>query len=141
MYCRICGKETTDGAVFCKDCGAGRLEPSSQPISNDTNPHISVNQAPNEKVSYNTMCVLGFTLSGISLIFDFQGLLSIAGIVLSVLGLINYKRKNEKGKTFAIFGIIIGVASLIITAIIIKANIENYFELISNMMENVESLQ
>ena len=53
---------------------------------------------------YNKVSVVAFWCSWISLFL---------GIVLGIVGLCKIKRNNEKGKSFAIFGIVVGSLKLI----------------------------
>lgn len=66
-----------------------------------------------QKAPYNKMCLIGLVISVISLFLKFWGIVGIAGVIVSVLGLINCKATNEKGKVLAIVGIAIGAYSII----------------------------
>lgn len=59
------------------------------------------------------MCIIGLVISGISLLINFCGLVGIVGTIVSVYGLITCEQKNENGKALAIFGIVIGVVSIL----------------------------
>ncbi len=98
MYCRNCGVELKDGTAFCTNCGQKQ--------------DADINNVTDNKNGYNTMCVVGFVMSLISLLINFWGIVGIIGTVLSIVGLMNCKKKNEKGKGLAIAGIIIGVISI-----------------------------
>ena len=118
MFCRNCGKEITDGTAFCPECGAaqnGTTQNASQEPPTISNAAYSnpTNQSEVKKVPYNTMCIVGLVVSGISLLLNFFGIVGIAGTILSVLGLMDCKKKNENGKALAIIGIVIGVFSII----------------------------
>lgn len=65
------------------------------------------------KAPYNTMCIVGLVVSGISLLLNFFGIVGIAGTILSVIGLINCTQKKENGKAVAIIGIVIGSFSIL----------------------------
>lgn len=95
MFCINCGKEITDNSVFCPECGVAQKK-------------INIKRVP-----YNTMCILGIVVSCISLLLNPYGLVGIAGTVLSVLGLIECKKKNENGKALAICGILLGISSIL----------------------------
>ena len=103
MYCYKCGKEIEDETRSCPYCGA------NQPI------HTSSSQS--SKPQYNMLCVLGFAVSCISLFIDPRGLCAITGIILSTIGMLNAKKKHEKGKVFAVLGIAIGAVEIVLTAI------------------------
>ena len=58
------------------------------------------------------MCIIGLVISGISLLLNFWGLAGIAGTIVSVIGLLSCKQKNENGKALAIIGLVIGAFSV-----------------------------
>ena len=103
MFCSNCGKEIKDGARFCPECGAAQQGTTPPPKGQS-----KVQTAP-----YNMMCIVGLVISGISLLLNFWGLVGIAGTIVSVIGLISCKQKNENGKALAIIGIVIGVFSIL----------------------------
>ena len=63
-----------------------------------------------EKKRTNSICIVGFVLSFVS---------SIAGLVLSIIGLIQAKRVEEGGSGLAIAGIVISTLKMIFLAIFI----------------------
>lgn len=118
MYCYNCGKELENGTTICPECGATQPESKKtntadpydyEPLNND-NPEID---------SYNILCVIGMVISCVSFVFRLHGLTAVVGIIVSVLGLLDYPKKNEKGKGFAIAGIIIGAVSLLFSIIFV----------------------
>ena len=67
----------------------------------------------------NILCVVGFFGALASILMG--GIPSLAALILSVIGLVQTKQRNERGRGLAIAGIIVssvGVASLIIGIII-----------------------
>ena len=66
-----------------------------------------------QKQLYNTACIVGFTISIISLFLNFLGIVGIAGTIVSVFGLSSCGHKNEKGRALAIIGIVIGAYSIL----------------------------
>lgn len=121
MYCIKCGKQIPDGVLFCPDCGAPQSTSESssnngsgqsgysQPGSNQ--PGYFIPPQTMKVASYNTMCIVGLVVSGISLFINFFGLVGITGIILSVIGLNQCKKMNENGKMLAVVGIILGAFS------------------------------
>lgn len=103
MYCKNCGKMIDEKTDYCPHCGVAQKDESSQSIPP---------RAIGEKSSDNTLAVLGFVISLISLILNFFGLVGIAAVIISVLGLIKVETYNGKGKSMAIIGIAIGVFSI-----------------------------
>ena len=63
-----------------------------------------------EKKRTNSICIVGFVLSFVS---------SIAGLVLSIIGLIQAKRVEEGGSGLAIAGIVISTLKMIFLVIFI----------------------
>ena len=112
MFCTNCGKEIQEGSAFCPECGSAQQEPT-QSISNASNSFTPTNQSVVQKAPYNTMCIIGLIISGISLLLNFWGLVGIAGTIVSAIGLSSCRQKNENGKILAIIGIIIGAYSIL----------------------------
>ena len=59
--------------------------------------------------SWNLFSVLGF-------IFAFLSWFSVLGIALSMVGIIETKRKKQKGRILAIAGLIVGIIVLVLKA-------------------------
>lgn len=112
MFCTNCGKEIPNGSTYCSECGA--VQPGgTPPVSNAGVEVKPIGQSVVQKAPYNTMCIVGLMISGISLLLNFWGLVGIAGTIVSVIGLISCKQKNENGKALAVIGIIIGAFSIL----------------------------
>ncbi len=89
-YCKNCGNEIDENAVVCPKCGAPTAKPSYEKQT-------------------NTIAIVGFILSFF---------IAIAGLICSIIG---YKKSREldgKGKGFALAGIIISAAEIVLTVII-----------------------
>ena len=98
-YCTHCGAELLDEAVLCPKCGClVNEEKSAAPVEVQQASRISV------------CALIGFIMSMVSIVFVFNifGMISIAGVVLSSIGLsqINGGVKY-RGKGFAIAGIVV----------------------------------
>lgn len=116
MFCRTCGAEIRDGSKFCSECGAAQQDVTSSPNTNTRNhipPINQLNQVTVEKAPYNMMCIIGLILSLFSVLFNLFALLSMAGIIVSVIGLMTCQQKNERGKVLAILGIVISLFSML----------------------------
>lgn len=112
MLCANCGKEIQEGSTFCPECGATQ-QGATPPVTNTGTYSNPTNQPVVKKAPYNTLCIVGLVISGISLLLNFWGLVGIAGTIVSVIGLSSCKQKNENGKALAIIGIIIGAYSIL----------------------------
>lgn len=97
-YCSHCGSELLDEAALCPKCGCMVNE-------------IVTTTTVKEKLKTNVCALIGFILSLASALFFTNpfGLLALAGLILSIIGLIQIGRDSTlKGKGFAITGIIVG---------------------------------
>ena len=104
MFCKTCGKEIKDEAVICPFCGCA--------VKDDVAVQGEKN---NEKRKVNVLSITGFVLSVVSLFITLFVAVAIAGLVLSIIGLFQCNRNNERLKGLAIAGIIVCVVSLCYT--------------------------
>ena len=124
MYCRYCGKQLSDDSKFCHACGSAVDSPvtaqvtptpteSPQPVCT-----CQCSQAPVQegKKKNNVCCLIGFILSFVSYLFAFNELciFSLAGLILSIIGLVQAKKRNENWRGFGLAGIIIGGVAVLI---------------------------
>ena len=108
-YCAHCGAELIDEAVICTKCGCW------------TNDQKKLSEISRPKL--NVLALVGFILSIVSIVVFlfaigidpeadaslFIGIpFAIAGFVCSIIGLIKLKRNHQRGKGFAIAGIVVG---------------------------------
>lgn len=122
MFCSHCGKEIDDRAVVCVYCGVPTVNMANTP-SNTVNPNAQ--QEVYEKKS-NPCAITGFVLAivgavlgmffyipfryntgAVMLFMGFAFMLGIAGLVLSIVGLVKSK-KCRSGKGLALAGTIVG---------------------------------
>ena len=94
MFCKHCGEELTDDCGFCQHCGES-------------------SKSSKGKNDYNILSIMGLIVAGISLLLNFWGIVGIAAVVLSSMGLLQINKTGEKGKGIAIAGISIGSFSII----------------------------
>ena len=98
-YCTHCGAELRDEAVLCPKCGCW--------VNGAVTPTL---RQPTRKL--NISALVGFILSMVSVVLvviDFAGLLALAGMIVSIVGLVQIKNiKQMRGKGFAISGVIVG---------------------------------
>ncbi len=105
MYCRICGKEINDQAVICPHCGCATKETPIQPTRSK---------------QLNVLSLLGFIFSLVSLLIALFGSVALAGLICSILGLVQTKNNTQQfGKGFAIAGICVSVGSLAYTVYVV----------------------
>lgn len=75
---------------------------------------------PVQKAPYNLMCIIGFVISIISYFINFWGIVGMAGIIVSIIGLSQIQRNHENGKGLAIVGIIIGAISVLYAFVVLS---------------------
>lgn len=104
-YCTKCGAELLDDAVLCPRCGSL--------ADNSANNGLGVRSggATNLPTKMNTCSLLGFILSLVGLLFYFNifGMVSLASVVLSIVGLVQISKNFQRGKGFAIAGLVVGI--------------------------------
>lgn len=106
MYCSKCGKEMSDDTQFCPYCGQSTAGASESAKSQ------------NEE-KYNVCAIVGFILSLVSLFISIYGMVNVAAVIVSAIGLIQTKERGESGSSLAIAGIIIGSLAFLLVLIII----------------------
>ena len=104
MYCKTCGKEVNDQAVVCPHCGCAVQ-----------NTQLSTTTSYYEKPKANILCIVGFVLSLVSLLIALYGLVAIAGLTCSIVGILQANKNSERLKGLGIAGICVSVGSLIYT--------------------------
>lgn len=130
IKCSECGKQISDKASFCPNCGVTNKSYTycsncgAKTVSDNfcNNCGMSINNY-NTYAKSNKMC--GIALAGgitslVSLLIDIFGVVAIVAIVLSSIGL--YKVNSNpglRGKGWAICGIVCGICELIFKVLII----------------------
>lgn len=110
MHCGRCGTLNEDSARFCSECGAdlSPVNPAAVPVQpiQPIQPAPAVLPiAPTHINKNNVLCCVGFygALASIVLL----GTTAPVFFVISIIGLIQSKKKKELGRGLAIAGIII----------------------------------
>lgn len=106
MYCRNCGQEIDDNADVCIHCGTA----------------VKKEVANNHS---NTIALVGFVLSFF---------ITIAGLICSIIGLVKSKECGGKGRGFAIAGIIISVATMVISIMLYATVIDEIMGEMQNQL-------
>ncbi len=126
MYCPNCGAEISDTNKFCPECGFKLIEP------NETiEPEVidAINQNPNDtgipvftssQSKLNTFCLVGMVLGICSMMIDPYGFFSFVALILSIIGINDSKKKNERGKTQAIVGIVLSCVEIFSRLVLIS---------------------
>ena len=113
MYCKHCGFQLQEDVNYCPVCGKRQSDPVVREPAAAPTPEPP-QASPSAAAPVNIYCVIGFSLSCASFLLTFFGLTALAGLILSVIGLRQLPVKGERGKGFAVAGIIIAVVSLIL---------------------------
>lgn len=69
----------------------------------------------------NGMSIAGFVLGIVSLIYNIFWIPSILAIVFSAIGLAQVSKSRQKGKVFAIIGLVAGIATILLSIVAIFA--------------------
>ena len=96
MFCKNCGKELNDHAIFCPGCGVS-IKPK---ISEPKNVAVAT--------VYNVYAIIGFICSF---------LIPIVGLVFGCMGYDFAKKNNSNGKKMSIASIILSSISIFITVV------------------------
>ena len=114
IKCSECGKEISDKAKTCPNCGNAvttyvkcsdcgeRFVSSDLSCSNCGCPNYSIRNYTN-KDKCDSLCLSGMIVGIVSFFIDFFGLVSATGLTLSIIGYAN--AKNKKSKNIAIAGL------------------------------------
>ena len=127
--CSKCGNTVSEQAKFCNRCGNKFDEENiinqaetnnvanTAPVNNNQTNSTQINNvSPNNKDKNNSLALAGFIVSLVSFLCCGGG--SIIGLVLSIIGLNQINKTNEKGKGLAIAGIILSSIGFIIAIIV-----------------------
>ena len=80
---------------------------------------------------FNVLSIAGLAVSCLSLVLGLYGLTGIAGVILSVLGYRQIKHTQERGKSLALVGIILGCCSAIFCIAILLFTVKAYVSVFS----------
>lgn len=90
MFCKNCGKEISDNAYVCPNCG------------------VKVGGAQTADRKTNALAIVGFILAF---------LVPIAGLICSIIARKQIFERDEGGAGLALAGLIISIVGLVITVI------------------------
>lgn len=113
MFCKHCGAEIDDKAVICVHCGVATDNLNANPVNNTTNNNPG---APAKKL--NVLALVGLIVSAVGMIGlnYFMLLPAIAGLVLSIIGIVKSKEYSAPG--LAIAAIVVSAVSFFIWLLI-----------------------
>lgn len=143
MYCTKCGNKNDEGSSFCGICGTPLVKENNNVSSLYINPDLN-NQYSQNTNNYNNVQQNGYynqnanpsRLNSIALAgfitscgcILFGGLAGLVGLILSLVGFHQTRVRGERGKGFAVAGIVIGCLSVAATILLIIyiCNLDSY---------------
>ena len=119
-YCTGCGAELCASDQFCQRCGKA----VSKSVA--CQPHPMCYSGAKQAMPYrtrsktNVYCIAGIVLSGYAMFgYIIAPVFSIAGIIVSSIGMNRVAHSGEEGKNLALAGILIGALGLLVYALIV----------------------
>ena len=131
-FCKNCGSSIEDGAKFCENCGTPieapvaqpAAQPASQPAPQPAPQPVQAQPVQSQSTTQyqssqvpegtNGFCIAGFICALATVL---MGVGLVPALILSIVGLVQVKKSGQKGKGFAIAGIIIPIAVMLIATI------------------------
>lgn len=108
MYCKNCGKQIADQALFCVHCGCTTDAPSAY------------NAPVVPEKTTNHYAIAGFVMTMIGLFFGSgtYEVIPVLGLIFSIVGLVKSKSCGS-GRGLSIAGIVISLLSIILCIVLI----------------------
>lgn len=66
-----------------------------------------------ENTTNNSMAVVGLVLGVISLLFNFFGIVGLAAVICSAMGLSQIRQTGQRGKGMAVAGLVLGILAIV----------------------------
>lgn len=109
VKCKNCGHMISDKALKCPECKQVVCD-SSQRTSVVNNTNNTNNESNLNVRKSNSLCKTGFILGIISIFLGgLVGLLPIATLIISAIGLTQFKNNEHKNKWQGVVGLILGI--------------------------------
>lgn len=115
MFCRNCGKEIKTEDVYCPYCGKNQKELNQEQTQKYVYRPSQEERSSYKETKMNTMAIASFVIALVSLFLSFWkgGVVGLAALILSIIAMRKIRENKEKGKGFAVAGIIIGAISVL----------------------------
>ena len=117
MKCSHCSNAIDGSRNYCPYCGH-KVGSTTQVQKVDSNVVANTQSDRN-----NLLAVIGFTLGLLSWLVNPRFLISVVSIIISVIGIHQIRDTKEKGKTFAVLGIVFSIGSIIYLSVMIYIGI------------------
>ena len=111
-YCIECGEQLKATAHFCYACGT----PVSRKSSSGSTPSSRPTQMATNALTNNRMALVGFCLGLASILLFDLGILPLAAIVCSGIGLGTFKTDTQKNRWMAGVGLVLGILFMLVNA-------------------------
>lgn len=123
MYCTNCGKECNQDEKFCTGCGTAlnvSLEQTTASISVAEPAPTAAATPTNEKKKFNVFAIVGFVISLVCFLGGPGTIVlgPLAGLIFSIVALVQIKKNSQKGKGLAVAGVILGAISTVVTLVV-----------------------
>lgn len=116
MFCRKCGKEINDTALFCPHCGNASENAQPKQAVAPVVPVAPVAPQPapvaKKEEKDNWMALIGLICSGLGALQIIPFIGNVVGLILSIVGVKKSKELEGKGKTLGVIGIVISSITL-----------------------------
>ena len=90
-----------------------------------------------DKKVLNAFALVGFVLGLLSVVLYWVlGIVPLLAIIFSIIGLVGVKKSGQKGKGFAITGLVLGIVFILAFGLQIFLRYNNYFQT-ENIQENI----
>lgn len=114
--CYNCNQKIEDSTLVCPNCGKNVYDENGNlnrpKVLYELGDKQSTFTSGDSNLQTNKFALAGFILSIISVFTN--GLFLWLGLIFSIIGLIDCKQRNQKGKTYAIIGIVISAIYIIL---------------------------
>ena len=122
-YCIECGEQVKATANFCYACGtpvsrksSSGSTPVSRKSSSGSTPSSRPTQMATNALTNNRMALVGFCLGLVSILLFDLGVVPLAAIVCSAIGLRTFKADTQKNKWMAGVGLVLGILFMLVNA-------------------------
>ena len=111
-YCIECGEKLKATAHFCYACGT----PVHRQSSSGGAPSSRPTEMATNELTNNRMALVGFCLGLVSILLFDLGVVPLAAIVCSAIGLRTFKADTQKNKWMAGVGLVLGILFMLVNA-------------------------
>lgn len=111
IYCPNCGTERYNTANYCFQC---KFDFNTILLNYDNNVHVSTREGHNLSKVNNRYFLFGLIIGIVSMFLAEIGIIPLTGIVINVLGFMNYNSKIEKNYWMGVVGFCLSAVYMIV---------------------------